>query len=628
MTRLRLKLLGDFAATDGNGAAVELSSRKCRCLLAFLCLNSRRSVPRERLASLLWSDRADPQARSSLRQALTVLRKEIGDGALAVDDERIELRDCESDVEAFARLAASTDRHDLQQALELWSGNLLADLFIADPVFSQWLEAERSRLTELLKSALLRLMALSEAGERIVLAQKLVGLDCLREASHLALMEAYAEAGERARALGVYEELRNLLKAELGVAPAPDIEAFRARLLAEGKAQPPLLSGPAVKPSVLVLPFANLSGDASRQYVSDGITEDLISLLGRSSELNVVTRNPLSLTASAATTGQLAQSLGADYVVRGAARAATAGLVVSCQLVDGVSGNVVWSERYERQAEDVFAVIDEVAVRIATALGSRLVSLGAKLAGRKPTDSWSAYDHFLKGRELCNAGKEWEAEAFFAKSVAIDARFAMAHAWRALGYLGQFWRHGDLQCLQNANASAEEALRQDPTEPTSHYAAGTVLNYRLEYDQSAYHFQRAIALNPLDVNIQCDYASLLLCKGQFDEALKTVDAVLTRDPYPPTWITFVRGKVLFFMGEYAASIRSLELAHWGYRSHVYLAASLAHLGLTEQASQQVVAIYSIHPTVTVGEIRLTSGIRNEAMLFSLFRGLELAGFRA
>ncbi|MFN4143957.1 BTAD domain-containing putative transcriptional regulator [Aestuariivirga sp.] len=627
MTRLVLKLLGDFAATNETGDTREVSSRKGRCLIAFLVM-SPRGVTRERLASLLWSESADPQARSSLRQTLAVLRKEIREGVLIGDDERVALQDVESDVQEFERLAASGSADDLRAAVKLWRGDFLADAGISDPSFSEWLESTRSRLAELFQNVISRLLPLEAGAARVALAQRLVSLDPFRETSHLALMQAHAEAGERAQALAAYREVRDLLERELGVAPGRAIEEFRAGLMSQEKGRASSTAGSAVKPSVLVLPFANLSGDPSRQYLSEGITEDLISLLGRYSEVNVVTRNALSLQVSSADGEKVARSLGADFLVKGAARAAPTGLVVSCQLVEGSSGKVVWSERYERQAADIFAVVDEVAVRIVTALGSRLVSSGASLAGRKPTEIWSAYDYFLKGRELCNAGKEWEAEAFFSKAVGLDARFALAHAWRALSLLGQFWRQGDMQCLDDARASAEEALRQDANEPMSHYAAGTVFNYLLQYERSEDHFRRAIALNPLDVNIRGDYASLLLCQGRYAEALETVDAVLARDPYPPTWMRFVRGKVLFFMGDFVASIRALESAHWNYRSHVYLAAAQAHLGHIEQARRHVEAMHAIHPTVTAREIRITSGIVDPGMLATLIAGLHLGGFRA
>jgi tetratricopeptide (TPR) repeat protein len=297
-------------------------------------------------------------------------------------------------------------------------------------------------------------------------------------------------------------------------------------------------------------------------------------------------------------------------------------------LIDGASAGVLWSERYDRPASNILAVIEDVAVRIVTALGSRLVNAGAMLASRKAPESWSAYDYFLKGRELCNVGKEWQAEPFFAKAVEIDPDFALAHAWCAFGLLGQFRMTGILQKLEQAHASAEVALRHDTDESISHYAAGATLNYLLQYDLSEDHFQRAISLNPLDVHIHGDYAHLLLNRGLAAEGLAVVTAALSRDPYPPVWMQYVRGKILFYLGDFQAAIRAIESSAWNsYRTHAHLAAAHGHLRHTEEARRQIAAMYSLHPTVTIDEIKATSGFADYGMLELLFDGLRQAGLK-
>ncbi|HBJ83317.1 MAG TPA: hypothetical protein DDZ88_05480 [Verrucomicrobiales bacterium] len=628
MGQLRLRLLGEFSAAGMAGGSIELATRKGRGLLAILALAPGQSVTRERLAFLLWSDHGETQARSSLRQTLTVLRKELGEGVLASDDERVQLHDTTSDVSDFIRLASAAGQHELRHAVELWTGELLADSAIHEEAFADWLAGERARLCEMLQQAIVRLMPLESGDARIALGKRLVALDPLREASHVALMQAYAESGDRAQALAAYVAARDVLKAELGVAPGRELEALRTNLLGQGNPSGPEAARQAIKAAVAVLPFVNLSADASRQYLSDGITEDLISLLGRFSDVRVVSHNPAVHKAANGDGGEIMREMGAHFIVRGAARASDTRLVVSCQLIDGASAAVLWSERYDRPATDVLAVIEDVAVRIVTALGSRLVSAGATLASRKAAHSWSAYDHFLKGRELCNAGKEWQAEPFFAKAVEIDPGFALAHAWCAFGFLGQFWKTGALEKLVQAHASAEEALRRDINEPMSHHAAGATLNYMLLYDLSESHFQRAMSLNPLDVHIQGHYAHLLLNKGLLAEALAVVTSTLARDPYPPVWMQYVRGKILFYLGEFHAAIRAIESSNWNsYRTHAHLAAAHAHLHHSKEARRQIEAMYSMHPAVTIEEIKVTSGFADHGMLDLLLDGLRRAGLK-
>ncbi|MBI3674321.1 MAG: hypothetical protein HY245_13070 [Rhizobiales bacterium] len=312
----------------------------------------------------------------------------------------MELLATSCDAQDFLRLAVSTAREELRQAVALWTGELLADAGIADRAFSDWLAGERRRFGDFLQQAIDRLLPLEQGEERISLAKKLVVLDPLREASHLALMQAFVAAGERSQALAHYATARDLLKAELGVAPGNELEALRANLLSGGETPAPLArpeAAASAKPTIAVLPFVNLSGDPARQYLSDGLTEDLIIQLARYTELSVLSRTTaVRLSAEAGSLGA-ARVLGAQFVVKGAARAGDSRLIVSCQLLEGATGNVVWGERYDRQTADIFGVLDEVVVRIVTALGRKLVSAGASSANRKPTTSWSAHDYFLPG---------------------------------------------------------------------------------------------------------------------------------------------------------------------------------------------------------------------------------------
>lgn len=625
MVQLRLKLLGDFSASGMAGSPIELATRKGRGLLAILAMAPGQSVPRERLAFLLWSNHGESHARSSLRQMLTVLRKELEDGVLSSDDERVQLHNTTSDVSDFIRLASEGSQHELRQAVQLWTGELLSDSGIHEEGFSDWLAGERARLGELLQQAIVRLMPLETGDARIALAKRLVALDPLRETSHVALMQAYAESGDRAQALAAYGAARDVLKAELGVSPGRDLEAVRASLLKQGNPPAPE-AGSAIKAVVAILPFVNLSADASRQYLCAGITEDLISLLGRFSEVQVVTSDPALHNIAHGDAGEMVREQGVHFIVRGAARASDTRLVVCCQLIDGASAKVLWSERYEGATTDVVAVVEDVVVRIVTALGSRLVSAGATLASRKAIHRWSAYDYFVKGRELCHAGKEWQAEALFTKAAEMDPGFALAHAWCAIGLLGQFWKTGELEKLGQAHACAERALRHGINEPMSHYAAGATLNYLLQYDLSEEHFKRAMSLNPLDVHVQGHYAHLLLNKGLMVEALTVVTSTLARDPYPSVWMQYLRGKILFYLGEFKAAIRAIETSKWdSYRAHVHLAAAHAHLHHTEEARRQIKAMYSLHPAVTVEEIKATSGFADHSMLDLLFDGLRQAG---
>jgi class 3 adenylate cyclase/DNA-binding SARP family transcriptional activator/predicted ATPase len=254
---VRLKLLGGFSASLASGRAMELAGKKNRALLAYLALSRGKQHGREKLIALLWSDRGEAQARGSLRQALSTLKEaltESAPGALVLkgDSIGVEPEAVATDVAELEALAGSGSTGDLKRAAELYEGDLLDGLGVRDPGFEDWLSVERSRLRAVAIGVLDRLTASLAGAEAVAVGQRLVALDPLREASHRALMRAYAGAGEKALALQHYARCRDLLRAELGVAPASETEELRQRLLREEgtgpapaeRAAPKVLSGP------------------------------------------------------------------------------------------------------------------------------------------------------------------------------------------------------------------------------------------------------------------------------------------------------------------------------------------------------------------------------------------------
>ncbi len=230
---LHLTLLGGFEARFESGAQIEIPTRKAQAVLAYLALQPGKALSRDKLASLLWSDRGDKQAHGSLRQALTVLRKAletvdpppliVDRGCVAIEPGAVEV-----DAVAFDRLVAGSASGDLEAATALYQGDLLDGFVVRDPVFEEWLDCERERLHELMTRALTKLLdqkAANGAGdEAIALGQRLLTFDRLHESAHRTLMRLYAAQGQRDAALQQYERCRELLDSELGVEPEAETE--------------------------------------------------------------------------------------------------------------------------------------------------------------------------------------------------------------------------------------------------------------------------------------------------------------------------------------------------------------------------------------------------------------------
>lgn len=347
-----LRLLGPFQLIDPNGELVDVSSKKNRLMLAMLACAPGYSMTREALAGLLWAEHGEEQARSSLRQALAVLRKELGgqeasffaatDSTIALHPKRVRL-----DTEAFLSGVRGATGPSLQSAIALWRGPLLADVRVSEPELEQWLHERREEFHGRYISAMDQLVPLLSGHSRVELAKRLVQEDPLREASHYQLMATYLAAGERLLALRQYDKLRKLLHDELGVEPSPESQGLRDRIAGSGNgaslsALPPgpIESGPlapspptaferpasemlrkrhfgrqalaiaalllvaavaiavwqfrptapalAGPPSVAVLPFESVSSDAADVRLARGLTLDTIADLSRYADFRVI----------------------------------------------------------------------------------------------------------------------------------------------------------------------------------------------------------------------------------------------------------------------------------------------------------------------------------------------------
>src|SRR3981189_1261680 len=222
---LRFKLLGSFEARRSSGQTVEISGKKSQALLAYLALHPGKSLPREKLVNLLWSDRADAQARGNLRQVLVTLRRDlegIDPAPLLFKRDTIagDAAAMSTDVTEFEWLGGSSAPEHLRQAAQLYEGNLLDGLAIRDPAFEEWLSGEQGRLREVAIAVLDRLAALSTGAEAVAIAKRLLALDTLRETSHRALMHIHADRGQFDQAMRQYHACRDTLRRELGIEPS------------------------------------------------------------------------------------------------------------------------------------------------------------------------------------------------------------------------------------------------------------------------------------------------------------------------------------------------------------------------------------------------------------------------
>ena len=238
---LTLRLFGELRAYREGGADSASAGRKAQALLAYLALNPRQRCTRERLASLLWGDRSEEQARHSLRQSVLVLRKALDDESgtiLMSDGERLTLNPDATDVDVrrFERLAATNTQDALEEARALYTGELLEGIDVRSEEFEKWLAAERTRLHDLAADVLQRLSQICIGSghwdEALDSAQQLIALDPAHEEGHQVLMRIFDRTGHRPMALRPYRLCEDALKRELDAQPSPETIRLHAQIRA------------------------------------------------------------------------------------------------------------------------------------------------------------------------------------------------------------------------------------------------------------------------------------------------------------------------------------------------------------------------------------------------------------
>jgi serine/threonine-protein kinase len=289
-------------------------------------------------------------------------------------------------------------------------------------------------------------------------------------------------------------------------------------------------------PSIAVLPFANMGGDKENEYFSDGLAEEILNLLAQIPGLKVIAR-----TSSFAFRGKeeditrIAETLRVRTILEGSLRRAGSRVRVTAQLIDAEDGSQLWSHRYDRELADVFAVQDEIAQAIASALRVKLSGAPAPFEHYKP--SLPAYEALMKARYYLRSGRpdsHPRARECYEQAIALDPKFALAHCEYGTYFLS-LTNAGALpadQAFPLVRAQAQKALELDPFLPEGEAMLGVVAAcFQNEWREADRRFRLAMARDPVPVNVRFQYAlSYLLRAGRPVEALQQIELGLQEDP--------------------------------------------------------------------------------------------------
>lgn len=400
----------------------------------------------------------------------------------------------------------------------------------------------------------------------------------------------------------------------------------------------PNAAPPPGRPCVAVLPFVDMSGDPAQAYLSDGISEDVITELSRFSELVVIARNSsFQFRGKAVDARHVGVQLGARYLLEGSVRRQADRVRVSAQLVDATTGGHLWAEHYDRRIADVFAVQDELARTIAAILAVRVTKAEAERVLLRAPSSWQAHEFYLRAAEVFRLrGRSRsavdDARRLAAQALAIDPEYARSHA--LLSKI-EWWTYvepvnGDyLQpaTLARAHDLAQRAVQLAPDLPEAHAQLGWTLIFQREHRPGIEEFERAFALNRSFVDNR--FALALTYAGSPQEAVAFLDANIHLDPFQPFDSFGFRGHAQYMLGDYPEAARTLSV----YPSRapmvrvlpLWLAASHAQAGNMNDARMHAQSVLRIEPDFTLARWDRTAVYQKPEDAEHLFDGLRKAG---
>ncbi len=576
------------------------------------------------------------------------------------------------DVLEFRRLASGEAPEDLAAAVALYRGDLLDGLYVKAPEFEAWLESERRQLQEAFAHALMSLAeakrVAGEHQEALRLGQRLLALDPLQERVHRLLMVLYGELGMRESALQQFERCCRLLAEELGIEPEPETLALNEALRGKGGAVSHETAIPALamvapaaassvpvtgprrrgwwvlaagafavvvaallwtkpwepaferalpermafplpdRPSIAVLPFANLSDDPAQAYFASGITDDLITDLSQIPGLFVIARSSTFVyQGQDVPIRQVAEDLGVRYVLEGSVRRAGDEVRINAQLIDATSGGHIWAGRYDGTMTDVLAFQDQVTRQVASELEVTLTKAHAAHNDRQETDSPGAYDAVLRALEHARSYTKEDfaiAIPYLEKAIRLDPDYARAHTY--LG--GILWNIANEGWVRNFGLTYEEALekarhhlRLGMKVPSSegHIFQSRMHSNEGRYEEAIAEAKIVVALNPNGVAGFEALGRALNKAGHAAEAVEPLQKAVRLNPRGDEkgWLLYRLGESLYLSERYEEAAEAFETSvaknnnEWTY---LFLAASLAQLGIQEEAAAALASFDRIY----------------------------------
>ena len=390
------------------------------------------------------------------------------------------------------------------------------------------------------------------------------------------------------------------------------------------------------KPSIAVLPFCNMSGDPGQEYFSDGLTEQIINGLCKVSNLFVIARNSsFAYKGKSLNVKQIAQELGVKYILEGSVQRAGDRVRITAQLIDATTDYHMWSEGYDRDLSDIFALQDEITLKLISVLHIKLTMGEQARLWEIGTTNIQAYDKTARGAECFFRFTEKDnkqAQRFFNEAVNIDNSYAFAYVmlgftkWAELIY---GWSKSPLESFEQLEKCTEKALVLNDSLDLAHSLSGFVYVLKRQHDEAIKEGERAIELNPNGAEAHVNLGLILCFSGKAELAIKLIKRAFRLNPIPQPYYYSFLATAYRLIEDYEKAIefaeKSLSINPDQLPPYLTLAASYSFLTRTEDARRVVEEILRINPSFSLEYYANILPFKNHEKSDKLIDALRKAG---
>lgn len=658
---MHIRILGGMEIQSSTGEALRLPTRKAALILAALVLAAK-GVSRQSLCDAFWADRREAQARSSLRQALAAIRRVVsGDEAgilIEGDGETVKLaaRPEHVDVRLFDRLTEQDAPLLLVRAADCYQGDILAGIGLPGPL-DQWFSPHRRsyRQKALLlveRLSLLRGPALKavEAGCR-ALAERLLSIDPAAEEAHRALIRLHQQHGRMNAALRQFQLCRETLQRELGAEPESRTRELMAGprriavaagsgVSARSASAATEVSPPSELPSIAVLPFRNMTAEPDQDYFADGVVDDIINGLSRyRSLLFVIARNSsLTYKGRAVDLKQVGRELNVRYVLEGSVRRSGTRLRIGGQLIDATTAVQIWSDRFEGEIADIFALQDQIAESVVGALVPQVREAEMNRARRAPTESIDAHLAYMQAMGFFHTwsrdGLDKALQLSY-RAITLDPNYATPYGLalscfflrRAIG-----WGADPAHELAEVRHLCDRVYEIGRDNFLALGSAGFALAGLLgEHERGAALIDESLVLNPNASAMLVQSGFVRTWMGEPELAIRQLQRAMRNSPVDVLMFSMHTGMALaHFVAErddeaYAWAEKALQRNPIAAPAIRVAAASAALLGRLPDATKYLSLLRQLDPGLRVSNLADRTPLRRPRDLERLANGLRRAG---